>query len=980
MRSAIFRLLAGTFATFFSVSVVVAQTPDTATIRGHITDQNEAAIAGAALTLTNNTTGLKRTTQSDSNGDFTYSGIPVSGTYKLEAQHAGFAPATVARIDLIAGSNATLNVELRAAGGSSTITVTGTTGEVRADQPQIGIVLDQPQVEAMPLLNRRITYLPLLNAANRPAINTGDIFTNQNLFTTNGAGRRQTWFEVDGGNSIDMWGRQTIFTNVPVDAVDEMSVLSNSFSAEYGFGVGSAVNIVTQTGTNAYHGSGLFVWRPSATSAKLWGYTPASATSGAQVTGDNLKQGALTFSGPLGSAQKTHFYIAGEYSWEDRNSPVTSPVDPGSFVGKYRGWGADAKLDHQLNDRHTVFLRLGADSFRDTNPAGAVGGNTLPSAGRSFARRTYTAAAGETAVISPTLLNNFRAQFQLASPITAFDPFIYGTQYQVPIAGVGTFTSGTSQAAKLQNRQFEINDTISWVKGKHTLKLGGGVIHAHNGGNGKEFGGPIYLGQLLYKTCALGIDACESSTYLGNIANVASYTQSYGNATYTVDDSLWSAFVQDDIHATQRLTVNLGLRYEKQTFADSTKDFAPRVGFALDIFGDSKTILRGGYGIYYSQLPDNLQANYALGGPTGVFNYTAAPGQVGFPTSVTAVPLPAFPSGAVAPVRTIYLRPGMASYYDQFLPTSTLIGYQTGLWNPYSQQWTLGVEQEIARGWVLSLDYVGSHAVKINRPLDVDPPTSFVRTAQGQSRTAQAANCTRPYWIWWYAQNGMTCDPKKATNPQPPFALVQSDVNNGYGSYNALDVNLKHQLSSKAQMLVSYTWSHSLDNVDPDIPQQNPNDPNLTGQPEYGNAIFDQRHRAVISGVYEAPWKIQIGGEATLASALPYNITTGTTNSGDNGGTTDRPVIDGSVIRRNAGRGRPIYEVSPFVARMFMFNERVGLYLKTEAFNVFNHPNFAGYQSVYGNGVPPPTFGLPATGIANQLPARSLQFQARLSF
>ncbi|HUN88358.1 MAG TPA: TonB-dependent receptor, partial [Terriglobales bacterium] len=921
---------------------------------------------------------------SDDRGKFVASGLPVSGTYTLRVQKPGFAAATRENVDLVGGSNASVTIRLRAAGENSTITVTGAGGGVRADQPQIGVVLDQRQIKATPLLDARITYLPLLNAANRPALTTGDLFTDQDLFTTNGAGRRQAWFEVDGGNSIDMWGRQTIFTNLPVGSVDEMSVLSNSFSAEYGFGVGSAVNIATRTGSNQYHGSGTFLWRPSATSAQLSGYTAGTATSGAQVTGDNLKQGRVNISGPIGADQKTHFFAEGEYSWEDRTSPITSPIAPGSFVGQYRGWDGDARLDHQFNEKNTVFLRVGADSFRDTNPQGTVGGNTLPSAGRSFSRRTYTAEIGETAVISPTLLNNARGEFDLASPITAFDPFIDSTQFQVPIATAGlsgTFTTGTSQSAKLQNHQFEVGDTLSWVRGKHTMKFGADLIHAHTGGNGKEFGGPIYLGQLVYNTCNLDLVTCESSPYLDNIANVAKYTQSYGNSTYTVDDSLWSLFVQDDFHATQKLTLNVGLRYEQQTFTDSRLDFAPRVGFAYNLFGDGKTVLRGGYGIYYSQIPDNQEANYALSGPTGVFNYTAGLGQVGFPTSVAEVPLPAFPPGAVVPVRTIYLRPGQANYYNQFLPVSTLVGYQSGLWNPYSQQWTFGIEHELATNWVLSADYVGSHSLRVLRPLDVDPPTSFIRTAQGQSRSAQAANCTRPYWIWWYQQNGMTCNTVKATNPQPPYALVTSDVNDGYGSYDALDVNLKHPMGRRAQMLVSYTWSHALDNVDPDIPQQNPNDPNFTGQAEYGNAIFDQRHRMVVSGVYQAPWKISLGGVATVASGVPYNITTGTTNSGDNGGTTDRPIVDGTVLRRNAGRGLPIYEVSPFVERPFGLGERVTLDLRAEALNVFNHPNFLGYQSVYGNAIaPPPSLGQPNTGIANQLPARSLQFQAMLSF
>jgi len=424
------------------------------------------------------------------------------------------------------------------------------------------------------------------------------------------------------------------------------------------------------------------------------------------------------------------------------------------------------------------------------------------------------------------------------------------------------------------------------------------------------------------------------------------------------------------------------MRYERQTFTNSTKDIAPRVGFAYNVKGDGKTVVRGGFGIYYSEIVDNSEANYALTGPTGVFNYTAAPGQVGFPASVAAAPLPAFPAGAVAPLRSLYIRPGMASYYNQFFPTSTLIGYPNGLYSPYSEQWTLGVERRLGHGFVLSVDYVGSHTLKINRPLDVDPPAPFVRTQPGQTRSAQAANCTRPYWLWWYAQNNMTCNTSTATNPQPPYAVIQSDVNDGYSYYDALDVNLSRRFTRRLWMLASYTWSHAIDNVDPDLPSQNPNDANSTGRIENSNAIFDQAQRFVLSGVYLAPYGIHVGGVATLASGLPYNYTTGTTNSGDTGATTDRPVINGVVVGRNVGHGRPIYDIAPFVERSFTFSsERVHLTLRAEALNGFNHANFVGYSGTYGNGAAPGAgFGAPLAGVTNQLPARSLQFTGRVTF
>jgi len=982
-----FRIPLLVFASVISFAFRVdGQTPDTAVIRGTVDDETHAAVTGAEITVVNRATAAKRSVATDEAGRYSISGLPV-GDYDVTSRKDGFAPAQ-SEVTLIGGATATLNFQISPAADKTEITVTGTVGVVRTDMPQLGDRLGPFQINETPLLNNRLTYLPLLNAANRQALNQGDVFMNQNLFTTNGTGRRQAWFEVDGSNAVDLWGRQTIFTNLPVKTLEEMNVLTNPFSAEYGGSAGSAINVVTKSGGDQYHGSVVGTFRPSATAANLSGFTEETATSGNQLTSDELYQPALTFGGPLGRDKRTHFFIAGEYSWENKVSPITNALSPGGFEGKYRDWMALARLDHQINQANNLFLRLNADHFIDTNPNGAVGGANLPTVDRVFKRNTYTAELGTTNELSPSWLNNARAEFQLASPITQFSPVIYGTQYSVPIQGAATFTTGTSQSALLLNHQFEINDVVSITHGRNSLRFGTQVVRAHTGGNSKEFGGPIYLGQFVYNTCTESVEVCESAAYLNDINNVNHYTQSYGNANYTVDDTLWSLFVQDDVRVKPNLTINLGLRYERQTFTDSTKDFAPRIGFVWNPRGNGVTILRGGFGIYYSQIVDNSAANYALVGPTGVFNYTAAPGQIGFPLTVADAPLPAFPAGAQVPLRSLYLRPGRSSYYNQFLPTSTLVGYQNALLNPYTEQWTLGMEHEVAPDWVLSLDYVGSHTLKINRPLDVDAPAPFVRTAPGETRTPQVANCSRPLWVAFYAEADGTCDDSSDQGTPaspvgiPAYSVIQADVNDGVAYYNALNVNLNHRFNHRLQMLASYTWSHALDTVDPDIPGQNPNDPNFTGREELGPAIFDQRHRFVLSGTFVAPLDIQIGGVGTFGSGLPYNIVTGTTNSGDTGATTDRPVVDGVVIPRNAGRGRAIYDVSPFIERRFpLGGERVALNLRAEAFNVFNHPNFVGYVGTWGNdATAPASLGTPLTGITNQLPARSLQFLVTLSF
>jgi hypothetical protein len=927
----------------------LCQTADSGRIRGRVVDPNDAAILGATVSITNQVTGFHRQTTTDEGGRYTLSELPLTGRYTVSVTSQGFASRDVENVELRASGTATIDLTLSPDVGRSEVTVTGTSDAIRTDTAQLDVRLDAEKIDETPVLGRKTTNLVQPVSAVRSARGTGDLFLNNFLFVINGAGRRQTSFLVDGGTGDDSWGRQTIFTNIPLSALQEFTVLTDSLSAEYGRSAGGSVNLVTKSGTNEFHGDFLGLWRPPGLQAR----PPASTLN--QRTPDQLGQVSGVFSGPL-DHDRTHFLVSAEYNDQKRDSVIKSRLSPGVFRGIYHQELVMGRIDHSFNQQNILTARFNFDNFVDSNPQDAVGGNVLPSAARNFRRRAYATQITETAVINPSVVNEARFQVQIGSPITQFDPANFSTQFVRP----GLSTEGESRATKLTNHQFQLSDVLSLTHGKHSLRIGGDAIHSASGGTGTEFGSAFILGQFTFKASGAPVNPSVPTSSL-TINDVANYQQSFGTSTYEIGEWLWSAFVQDDWKPSPNLTLNLGLRYDNQTYTDDRNNFGPRFGFAYNLRGDGKSVVRGSYGIFYSEIKANTEASFTINGPTGIFSYSAQAGQTGFPTSLE--PLPAFPPGAVLPARDITIRPGRAAYYSQFFDVSKLKSYPDKLLNPYTQLASVGVERELADKLILSVDYVWQHTIGIDRPLDLNAPAPFTRTAVGQSRTAAAANATRPIVP---VNNG--------------YRRIIAIVNNGESLYNGMQLNLNKRFSHSFSALVSYTLSHTVNTVEADAPGGDPNDANQLGRFERGDSLLDQRHRLAVSGWWTLPYHFTLGGLATLASARPFNITAGSDLNGD-GANVDRPVINGVVIGRNAGRGNALYDVSPFIEKDFALTEHARLTLRAEGFNIFNHPNTIGRNGVYGTGVTPlPTFGRTLGGVANVDPGRMFQFEGRFRF
>jgi hypothetical protein len=981
---------------------VAAQSPNTASMIVTVVDQNGAVVKGAQVSVVNTATGAARAAVSGDEGSATIAALSLTGEYKITVTMSGFTAEDVNNLALRAGETATVKVKLVASGGQSEVTVYGTTEGVRAD-PQIGRRLDTAQIDETPILGRKASTVPLLNSAFRQAKGTGDLFVNQTYFVTGAGSRRTTTTTLDGANNDEAWGRQTMIATIPLGAIQEMTVLSNAFSSEFGWTAGPALNIVTKSGTNTLHGEGLFLSRPGGLQAKTFStrnFCPPSVptcvtpTTLAAINPVDIPDALSQVSGSIGGPivkDKTFFFVTADYTRQNRTTFLSSalpafvlPADGNlAYTGHYRQFLFDGRLDHKLTSNQTLMVRMNVDRFDDDNPQDAVSGTSAPSVARRYARRSWTAQVNHTWVINPNLLNEARFSYLNGDPVTLWEAQTLSTTYTR--GGTVPFTIGQSRASNLFGHQFQFSDTLSWSHGKHNVRFGASLVHHTSGGTGSEPG-----------TAILGTFTFKNTTTLPfgqlTLADVQSYTQpiDFGISSYNLKQWLNAGFVQDHIRLRSNLTVDLGLRYDRQTLTDARNDFAPRLGFAWNPGGDSRLVIRGGYGMYYTQIQSNLVASYLVNGLDGLSTYTANPtgaSSIGFPTCLMGSCLPVnvdprtLPAAEI-PARDITIQAGRRDFYKaQFakygLNFDLLPFYPDKFVNPRSQVMSIGAEREFVKGFFVGSDYVHQHWTGLARTVDLNAPSAYNRTSPTDPiRSVAAANLTRPILP---VASGVR--------------QINVLMNLGVADYNGLQTQVSYRGNAKMYAALSYTFSKATNTTEPDGNGINPNESIMSrlDETERGPSVLDQRHRVVITFSYRLPYNFTVGTLTQLASARPFNATTGVDNNGD-GANNDRPVINGAVVSKSAFRGTPTQDVSIFVENRIKLSERVAVLLRLEGFNIFNHANMLGRgQTIYGNTATPNTdFGSFVSGVgtatnaipafANIDPPRMFQLQARFIF
>jgi outer membrane receptor protein involved in Fe transport len=590
----------------------------TANLQGIVTDASGATVADAAITVVNLDTGLTRETPSAADGAYRFNLLP-RGRYEVRAAKTGFNAETLKDVNLTVGETLTANFVLRVAGQTERIVITSATSQVDTVSSQIQAPVLQDQIADLPINDRNFQQLANLIPGAAPAPSYDPTKRLYGGIVSGGATARSSGISVDGGNFNDNIVGGPVGL-MPEDAIQEFQVITNQFSAEYGHSSGPFVNVVTKSGTNDIHGSGFGLFRQKNLQARSFFESAKPAFDREQYGG--------SIGGPF-VKDKTFGFFAVERNRQQKSQTVNTggiyPQLEGAFPAPFRDLLMVGKLDQRFGTAH--FLSFRASFQRNTSREGlridpniSVGGSPTDNAFQVATNENISWQGMHTWMISPVTLNQFTLHFNRF--INELNPTSFGINLRFPsiVIGQNASTPQGVQQDRLQLR--EDFSTVARARGTHSMKFGvdWNPRIKYNGLFDLFKNGVFVFGQDdPTLTCSSPTSCTTSIAPLYALKGLGS-TRENGTTVWQM-----AYYFQDDWKLSRRLTLNLGLRYEyesgfvnsgfkhplegqapffnSRTRKNDKTEFGPRVGFALDLFGNAKSIVRGGFGIYHDSTP-----------------------------------------------------------------------------------------------------------------------------------------------------------------------------------------------------------------------------------------------------------------------------------------------------------------------------------------------------------------------------------------
>ncbi|HLX43390.1 MAG TPA: carboxypeptidase regulatory-like domain-containing protein [Bryobacteraceae bacterium] len=1074
------------------------------TIVGTVTDPSGALVAAAKVTATESATGVSREAETNASGGFVIPGLrPTAYTLTIDAP--GFNKYSQSNILLTADQSATVNVALTLGQASQAVTVETSVVQTDTYSSTLKEVVDQQRMVDLPLNGRNAASLATLVPGAVMAPNGGadqgqtKTFPGAVTITTNGSRQNMVSYNLDGIDNVDRYTNVNMPFPFP-DALQEFSVQTANYTAEYGRDGGGVVNVITKGGTNQFHGDFFGFLRNGAMNARNFFAAKTDSLKrgqeGGTIGGPVRKNKTFFFAGyqvttlrnvnnGLNKYVPTQAEQSGDFSAllsaTDPNNPTSKAQiikDPTTgvafpnnqiplgrfdkaaigvmkFLPSVGGTGIAfyssplhqnfddvvGRLDQVFSDKDHFNAHYDYQLF--TNKAVYNPANIL-----SYADGSDIVAQNsmiqETHIFNPNLLNEFRAGFIRAASIRGPSPDVPSVRtfgvtipYQPPANDVqsinvsGFFSFGDNPFARFTRNTFLGNDDVRWVLGRHNLTIGFDIerrqVLLDNG-----FNSP---GLFTFNGGASGV--ALSDFVLGSLYQ---FQQAQGQFENT---NAWSQgyFIQDTFKASSRLTINAGLRWEPyapwhEVFArvsgfspqnyyagitskifvnappgllfrgdagfpdngvqNNYKNFAPRVGFAYDVFGDGKTSLRGGIGMFYDSATTGIFNNNMVSESPFALQVLLTGGIGPFSNPLGNLPQyqNVFPAPVPPPHNVVFPTPVAAQTFN-------MAGGFGPFQVPLLYSWNLTLEHQFGSQWLGRIGYVGSHATHLSDSIDLNPAVY----KPGSTASADARRTFQPFG-----------------------SILQTDAS-GNSNYNSLQLTIQKRYAHGMSVLANYTWQKSLDSVPPNtggtgsvtggtppIPWYLPGSRQL----DYGPSEFNRQHVFVVSYLWDIPgprtgnklvtrvlggW--ELSGIVTAETGLPFSVYAGKDVS-QTALNADRGVyLGGAALGDTACHSAPcVGWINPAAfalpaAGTFgnvgkgamtgpgMFNWDMGVFknipiterwraqLRGEFFNTFNHSNFTSASNNY------PTQSLSSAGfgtITTAYDPRILQVALKVTF
>jgi len=974
------------FAVLFPISLW-AQDASTGALRGTVLDAHGAAIVSADVMAVRIENGLRYHVVTDGQGRYIFDLLP-PGSYVARAEAEKMTPQNSPQLRVEVGASVELNFKLPVAGRQETVTVADSPQGAEVQASSLSSMVDERAISDLPQNGRRFTDLSLLapgvtqdprglDSSSNGDLSYGGIRGYQSSYLVDGADNNNGFFAQARGR----YRAPYQFSN---EVVQEFRISSNSYGAEMGRAGGAVVNVVTKSGTNSWHGSGFYFLRDSALDA-----TPAFLAS---KPGDQRHQFGGTMGGPIkrdkafifAGFDQHLFYVPAIVQFVDGTTVVTPQANDyedsdkvlvfaaaaqlskvgGTFHAKQIGNTGFLKLDYVLTPHQYLSARLSTSRYWGANnvflDASSPITNYATSGNGEEDARTESASLALISGLTPKLTSHLRVQFSRDLQ----QSFPNSTDVRTRIYDIiDAFGQSSILPRQTREHRLHVAETLSFGKGRHNLKFGGDTMFTRDYNYFPSlFGGEYIFDNIsvdpwTFKPMPQGMQATPLRAYAHDVPRY--YLQNFGSPISHPNSNDYAAFAQDTIRLTNRLSLSLGVRYDLQTFSSpelvsnplwpaagkmpsNSGHFAPRAGIAYAIGNRRPLMVRAGFGIFYTRLPQMYQSSVINN--NGLHN-----GNLFLDNADQSEIFPAYPNPLVNCVRgPVPCFP--PDSLKQFL-TGDISAFAPNFKTPKVQQASLSLEKELGDRFIGGVSYLYVHGVDLIRARDVNlpPPVQYSYPVFDPNGNFLNTYYTVNSFATWQRCGYGPCL-GDVVRPIPELGAINQFESASSSVYHGLTASVQRRIANGVYFRLAYTYSHAIDSgqdalvTGGPVTVQNSYAPNS----ERGPSVTDQRHRLSISGIIEPHpfehdqafvskllnnWKMS--GMTSFGSGRPVDATIYGDPNRDDNSDNDRLPSSG----RNAFRGPDYATTDLRLTRKIKISECCHMEMTAEAFNIFNRDN-----------------------------------------